>query len=64
LRRDEQYACTRPFEVKGAVKVHYLVFRTLLGRGHLDLCPLRHKVCEGLDRLPGAKLNFELSKLD
>jgi hypothetical protein len=38
----------------------------LLGRGHLDFCPLRHKVCEylRLDRLPGAKLDLEFSKLD
>jgi hypothetical protein len=66
LRRDEQYACTRPFEVEGAVEVHYLVFRSLLGRGHLDLCPFRHEVGEDLqlDRLPGAKLDFKLSKLD
>jgi hypothetical protein len=66
LTRVEQYTYTRPFEVEGAIEVHYLVFRPLLGRGHLDLCPLRHKVCEDLrlDRLPGAKLNFELSKLD
>jgi hypothetical protein len=33
LRRDEKYACTRPFEVDGAVKVHYPVFRLLLGTG-------------------------------
>jgi hypothetical protein len=66
LRRDEQYACTLPFEVEGAIEVHYLVFRPLLGKGHLDLCPLRHKVCEHLrlDLLPGAKLDFKLSKLD
>jgi hypothetical protein len=53
-------------EVEGIVEVHYPVFRPLLGRGHLDLCPLRHKVCEDLrlDRLPRAKLDFELSKLD
>jgi hypothetical protein len=48
LRRDEQYACTCPLEVEGTVEVHYPVFRPLLGRGHLDLCPLRHKVCEDL----------------
>jgi hypothetical protein len=66
LRRDEQYACTCPFEVEGAVEVHYPVFRPLLGRGHLDLCPFRHEVSEDLrlDRLPRAKLDFELSKLD
>jgi hypothetical protein len=66
LRRDEQYACTRTFEVEGAIKVHYPVFRPLLGRGNLDLCLLRHKVYEDLrlDRLPGAKLDFEISKLD
>jgi hypothetical protein len=31
------------------------VFKSFLGRGHLDLCPLRHKVCEDLqlDRFPG-----------
>jgi hypothetical protein len=42
------------------------VFRPLLGRGHLDFCPLRHKVCEDLqlDGLLGAKLDFEFSKLD
>jgi hypothetical protein len=42
------------------------VFGPLLGRGHLDLCPLRYKVCEDLrlDHLPGAKFYFELSKLD
>jgi hypothetical protein len=42
------------------------VFRPLLGRGHLDLCLFRHEVDEDLrlDRLPGAKLDFELSKLD
>jgi hypothetical protein len=34
--------------------------------GHLDLSPLRHEVSEDLrfDRLPGAKLNVALSKLD
>jgi hypothetical protein len=48
LRRDEQYSCACSFEVEGTVEVHYLVFRPLLGRGHLDLCPLRHKVCEDL----------------
>jgi hypothetical protein len=66
LRRDQQYACTYPFEVEGIVEVHYPVFRPLLGRGHLDLCPFRHEVGEDLrlDRLPGAKLDFELSKLD
>jgi hypothetical protein len=48
LRRDEQYAYARPFEVEGAIEVHYPVLRSLLGRGHLDLCPLRHKVCENL----------------
>jgi hypothetical protein len=46
LRRNEQYACA--FEVEGTVEVHYPVFRPLLGRGHLDFCPLRHKVCEDL----------------
>jgi hypothetical protein len=66
LRRNEQYACTHPFEVEGAIKVHYPVFMPLLRSGHLDFCPLRHKVCEDLrlDRLPRAKLDFELSKLD
>jgi hypothetical protein len=66
LRRDEQYAYTCPFEVEGTVEVHYPVFRPLLGRGHLDLCPFRHKVGEDLrlDRFPGAKFDFELSKLD
>jgi hypothetical protein len=66
LRRDKSYPCTRFFEVEGTIKVHYPVFRPLLGRGHLDLCPFRHKVCEDLrlDHLPGAKLNFEFSKLD
>jgi hypothetical protein len=54
LRRDKQHACARSFEVEGTVEVHYPVFRPLLGRGHLDLYPLRHKVCEDLrlDRLP------------
>jgi hypothetical protein len=66
LRRDEQYACTYSFEVEGVVEVHYPVFRPLFGRGHLDLCPFRHEVGEDLrlDHLPGAKLDFELSKLD
>jgi hypothetical protein len=66
LRRDEQNACTRPFEVEGTVEVHYPVFRPLLGSRHLDLCPFRHKVCEDLrlDRLTGAKLDLKLSKLD
>jgi hypothetical protein len=42
------------------------VFRPLVRRGHLDLCPFRHEVGEDLrlDCLPGAKLDFELSKLD
>jgi hypothetical protein len=42
------------------------VFRPLLGRGHLDLCLFRHEVDEDLrlDRFPGAKLDFELSKLE
>jgi hypothetical protein len=41
------------------------MFRTLLGRGHLDLRPPRYEVYEDLrlDRFPGAKLNFKLSKL-
>jgi hypothetical protein len=66
LRRDEQYTYPHTFEFEGAIEVHYPVFRPLLGRGHLDLCPLRHKVCEDLrlDHLPGAKLDLELSKLD
>jgi hypothetical protein len=66
LRRDKQDTCTRSFKVEGTVEVHYPVFRPLLGRGHLDLCQLRHKVCEDLrlDHLPGEKLDFELSKLD
>jgi hypothetical protein len=66
LRRDKQYTYAYSFKVEGVVEVHYPVFRLLLERGHLDLCPLKHKVCEDLrlDRLPGAKLNFELSKLD
>jgi hypothetical protein len=66
LRRDEQYAYTRPFKVEGTIEVHYPVFRPLLGRGHLDRCPLRHKVCKDLrlDPLLGAKLNFELSKIN
>jgi hypothetical protein len=36
------------------------------GRGHLDFCPLRHKVYEDLrlDHLLGPKLDFEFSKLD
>jgi hypothetical protein len=57
LERDEQYACACTFEVEGTVEVHYLVFRPLLGRGHLDFCPLRHEVYEDLrlDCLPGAK---------
>jgi hypothetical protein len=66
LRRDKQHTCALSFEVEGTVEIHYPVFRPLLGRGHLDLYPFRHKVCEDLrlDRLPGAKLDFELSKLD
>jgi hypothetical protein len=66
LRRDKQYSCAYSYEVEGTVEVHCLVFRLLLGRGHLDLCPLRHKVCEDLrlDRLPRVKLDFKLSKLD
>jgi hypothetical protein len=66
LRRDKQYTCACSFEVEGTIEVHYPVFRPLLGRGHLDFCPLRHKVCEDLrlDCLPRAKLDFELSKLD
>jgi hypothetical protein len=48
LRRDKQYSCTCSFEVEGTVQVHYRVFRPLLGRGHLDLCPLKHKVYEDL----------------
>jgi hypothetical protein len=40
--------CTCSFEVEGAVKIHYQVLRPLLGRGHLDLCPFRHKICEDL----------------
>jgi hypothetical protein len=66
LRRDKQHACACSFEVEDDVEVHYLVFRPLLGSGHLDLCPLRHKVCEDLrlDRLPGAKLDVKFSKLD
>jgi hypothetical protein len=66
LRRDKQHSCACSFEVEGDVKVHYPVFRPLLGRGHLDFRPFRHKLCEDLrlDRLPGAKLDFELSKLD
>jgi hypothetical protein len=48
LRRDEQYACICPFEVEGAVEVHYPLFRPLLGRRHLDLCPFRHEVGEDL----------------
>jgi hypothetical protein len=66
LRRDEQYSCACAFEVEGTIEVHYLVFRPLLGRGHLDFGPLKHEVCEdlGLDCLPRAKLNFELSKLN
>jgi hypothetical protein len=46
--RNEQYACAYAFEVEGTVEVHYPVFRPLLGEGHLDFCPLRHKVCEDL----------------
>jgi hypothetical protein len=66
MRRDKQYSCTCSFEVEGTVEVHYLVFRPFLGRGHLDHCPLRHNVFEylRLDWLPGAKLDFELSKVD
>jgi hypothetical protein len=54
------------FEVEGTIEVHYLVFRPLLGRGHLDFCPLRHEVCEDLrlDHLMGAKLDFKFSKLN
>jgi hypothetical protein len=48
LRKDKQHACSYTFEVEGAVEVHYPVFRPLLGRGHLDLCSLRHKVYEDL----------------
>jgi hypothetical protein len=48
LRRDKYHACAYSFEVEGAVEVHYLVFRPLLGRRHLDLCSLRHKVCDDL----------------
>jgi hypothetical protein len=48
LRGDKQHACACPFEVEGAVEVHYQVSRPLRGRGHLDLCPFRHKVCEDL----------------
>jgi hypothetical protein len=48
LRRNKQHASACFFEVEGAVEVHYLVFWPLLGRGHLDFCPLRHKVCEDL----------------
>jgi hypothetical protein len=42
------------------------MFKPLLVRGHLDLSPLRYEVCEDLriDCLPGAKLDFKLSKLD
>jgi hypothetical protein len=52
--------------LQGWGRRHYLVFKQLLGRGHLDLCPLRHKVYEDLrlDCLPRSKLDFELSKLD
>jgi hypothetical protein len=66
LRRDEQYTCTYPFEVEGAIEVHYPVFRPHLGRGHLDFYPFGHEVGEDLrlDHLPGAKLDFELSKID
>jgi hypothetical protein len=48
MRGDEQYAYTHPFRVESAVEEHYPVLRSLLRRGHLDLCPLRHKVCEDL----------------
>jgi hypothetical protein len=42
------------------------MFRPLLGRGHLDLCPLRHEVSADLqfDRLSRTKLDVEFSKLD
>jgi hypothetical protein len=54
------------FEDEGTVEVHDPVFRPLLGRGHLDLCPFRHKVYEDLrlDRFSGTKHDFKLSKLD
>jgi hypothetical protein len=66
LRRDEKYSYTCSFKVEGAIEVHYPVFRPLLGKGHLDLCPLGHEVGEDLrlDRFPGAKLDFKFSKLD
>jgi hypothetical protein len=48
LRGDKQHACAWSFKVEGVVEIHYPVFRPLLGMGHLDLCPLRHKVCEDL----------------
>jgi hypothetical protein len=39
LRRDKQHAYSNTLEVKSTVEVHYLVFRPLLWRGHLDFSP-------------------------
>jgi hypothetical protein len=61
LRRDEQHACACSIEVEGTIEVHYPVFKPLLGRGHLDFCPLRHEVYEDLrlDRLSRTQLDVE-----
>jgi hypothetical protein len=66
MRRNEHYTCACAFEVEGTIEVHYPVFRPVLGRGHLDFCPFKHKVCEDLrlDCMPREKLDVKLSKLD
>jgi hypothetical protein len=42
------------------------LFMPLLGRGHLDFCPIKHEICEDLrlDRLARTKHDVEFSELD
>jgi hypothetical protein len=63
LRGDEEYTCTRSFEVQGSIKVHLPVLRLLCQWGLLSPHPFRDEVCKdlGLDGLSWTKLKLELA---
>jgi hypothetical protein len=60
---DEEYTCSRSFEVQGIVKAHLLVLGFFRRRGLLGLCPLRDEVSDGLgfNGLTWVELKFELA---
>jgi hypothetical protein len=63
LRRDQEHACSRSFEVQGTIKVHLLMLWLLQRRRLLGLYPLRNEISDDLrlDGLPWAEHEVELT---